>query len=72
MKKTTDRYYPQLEKIRKIKNSCYDLVWLAKELEKLRLSSRAWYIDTTVYNDDFFDRQINEYKTELKKLIKNL
>lgn len=72
MKKTIDRYYPQLEKIRKIKNTCYDLSSLARELEKLRLSSRAWYIDTEAYNDDFFDKQINEYKTELKRLIKAL
>lgn len=63
-------YEKQMEQILKIKNTCKDLLQLSTELQKIRESARNWYIDTNAYNEEYFDRMIHEYKTELKSLIK--
>lgn len=63
-------YEKQMQQILKIKNTCKDLLQLSTELQKIRESARNWYVDAKVYNEEYFDRMIHEYKTELKSLIK--
>lgn len=71
MKTSKALYFTQLEKLRKIKNTLYNIRCKASELEQERLNSARWWGDAN-QTEQYFDENIDTLKGELKNLINDL